>query len=199
MHSGRSLLFAALLSFCCLTSAEATHTHRKPTSGHASSRRANGSGKAHAGARGRFTRVKGKHVKAAPKLRGQQAIDTERAQQIQTALIREHYMTGEATGVWDEDSRAAMAKFQADNGWQTKVIPDSRALIKLGLGPEQSAGTTPPAAATPPSVGVAATSPQKTAAAPSRTFLPPPAPANTHTLGAAISAHNKTQNVLPPQ
>ena len=29
-----------------------------------------------------------------------------------------------------------MQKLQADNGWQTKLIPDSRALIKLGLGPE---------------------------------------------------------------
>jgi hypothetical protein len=28
-----------------------------------------------------------------------------------------------------------MTKVQADNGWQTKLVPDSRALIKLGLGP----------------------------------------------------------------
>jgi hypothetical protein len=28
-------------------------------------------------------------------------------------------------------------KFQADQGWQTKLTPDSRALIKLGLGPSQ--------------------------------------------------------------
>lgn len=31
-----------------------------------------------------------------------------------------------------------MQKFQADNGWQTKLIPDSRAIIKLGLGPSHS-------------------------------------------------------------
>jgi len=30
-----------------------------------------------------------------------------------------------------------MQKFQEDNGWQTKLIPDSRAIIKLGLGPAQ--------------------------------------------------------------
>jgi hypothetical protein len=29
-------------------------------------------------------------------------------------------------------------KYQADNGWQSKVVPDSRALIKLGLGPNYS-------------------------------------------------------------
>jgi hypothetical protein len=31
-----------------------------------------------------------------------------------------------------------MLKFQADQGWQTKITPDSRALIKLGLGPNHS-------------------------------------------------------------
>jgi hypothetical protein len=33
-----------------------------------------------------------------------------------------------------------MQKFQSDNGWQTKLIPDSRAIIKLGLGPAQDSG-----------------------------------------------------------
>ena len=43
------------------------------------------------------------------------------------------------SGVWDSQSASAMQKFQADNGWQTKITPDSRALIKLGLGPQQDA------------------------------------------------------------
>jgi hypothetical protein len=30
-----------------------------------------------------------------------------------------------------------MLKYQADHGWQTKLTPDSRAIIKLGLGPTQ--------------------------------------------------------------
>lgn len=29
-----------------------------------------------------------------------------------------------------------MTRYQADHGWQTKITPDSRALIKLGLGPK---------------------------------------------------------------
>jgi hypothetical protein len=33
-----------------------------------------------------------------------------------------------------------MQKFQSDNGWQTKLVPDSRAIIKLGLGPAQDSG-----------------------------------------------------------
>ena len=72
------------------------------------------------------------------RVRGQQAIDGDRATQIQQALIRSHYMSGEPTGRWDEATEAAMQKYQADQGWQTKLMPDSRALKKLGLGPDYS-------------------------------------------------------------
>jgi hypothetical protein len=67
--------------------------------------------------------------------RGQQKIDSERAQSIQEALIREHYLTGEATGTWNQASEDAMRRYQSDHGWQSKTVPDARALIKLGLGP----------------------------------------------------------------
>lgn len=72
------------------------------------------------------------------RIHGQQAIDPERATQIQQALIRQHYLTGAATGKWDAASVAAMQKYQAAQGWQTKLTPDSRALKKLGLGPDYS-------------------------------------------------------------
>ena len=71
-------------------------------------------------------------------MHGQQAIDSERVTAIQQALIREHYLTGEPSTKWDDGTQAAMLKFQADQGWQTKITPDSRALIKLGLGPNHS-------------------------------------------------------------
>ena len=70
-----------------------------------------------------------------PKPIGQRAIDDQRATQIQTALIHSGYLTGTPSGHWDEQTEAAMTKLQADNGWQTKLVPDSRAIIKLGLGP----------------------------------------------------------------
>jgi len=73
------------------------------------------------------------------KRHGQQAIDEDRCRAIQQALIREHYLTGEADGVWNAETKAAMARFQKDNGWQSKRVPDSRALIKLGLGPTHEA------------------------------------------------------------
>jgi len=102
--------------------------------------------------------TKSSHSKKTPKKRGQQAIDAARAREIQTALIREHYMQGEPSGTWDAATQAAMQRYQADQGWQSKTTPDSRALIKLGLGPSrdhllnpESAMTTPgaPAAADP--------------------------------------------------
>ena len=68
---------------------------------------------------------------------------TERATQIQTALIKQGYLTGEPTGTWDSASVAAMQTMQGDNGWQTKITPDSRALIKLGLGPQADAVPAP--------------------------------------------------------
>jgi peptidoglycan hydrolase-like protein with peptidoglycan-binding domain len=70
--------------------------------------------------------------------RGQQGIEGERAREIQEALIRANYLQGDANGVWDQRTKEAMTRFQQDNGWQTKVIPDSRALIKLGLGPKHA-------------------------------------------------------------
>ena len=86
--------------------------------------------------------------------RGQQVIDHDRARAIQEALIREHYLNGEPSGTWDAQTQAAMQRFQADQGWQSKTTPDSRALIKLGLGPSndhllnpESAMTSAPAAA----------------------------------------------------
>jgi len=81
---------------------------------------------------------KGKR-KGSWKKKGQQSINAERATEIQQALIREKYLTGEPTGEWDARTQAALIKYQGDNGWQTKVVPDSRALIKLGLGPNYSA------------------------------------------------------------
>ena len=72
-------------------------------------------------------------------IKGQRAIEPGRALEIQQALIREHYLTAPASGQWDSGTEAAMQKYQADHGWQTKLTPDSRALIKLGLGPKNDA------------------------------------------------------------
>ncbi len=92
---------------------------------------------------------KGKKCRAVrtKKVRGQQQIDGDRAREIQAALIREHYLDGEPTGSFDQRTKDALAKYQQDNGWQNKVVPDSRALIKLGLGPSKDGLLNPESAA----------------------------------------------------
>lgn len=102
----------------------------------------------------RTTKVSSSHAaksrrKSAKKPLGPRSIDDQRATQIQSALIKAGYLNGEPSGHWDSSSQAAMEKLQADNGWQTKLVPDSRALIKLGLGPgsESEATSTAPSSA----------------------------------------------------
>ena len=131
-----------------------TTTHKSPSTAHKPAKTAHTSTKTH-GAH----RLPSKTKSKSHKLHGQQAIDATRVTQIQQALIREHYLSGEPNGNWDATTQAAMQKLQSDQGWQTRLTPDSRALKKLGLGPDYSgainaegASFTPPApAATIPS------------------------------------------------
>ena len=123
--------------------------------------------------------------------RGQQKIDSERARSIQEALIREHYLTGEVSGKWNQASEDAMRRYQGDHGWQTKTVPDSRALIKLGLGPSQdhllnpeSAMTTGPDA--PRAASLAPTSHSADPVVPvSKTPTSDPMPASTSQQGSS--------------
>ncbi|HYH01224.1 MAG TPA: peptidoglycan-binding protein [Terriglobales bacterium] len=89
-------------------------------------------------------------AKAVRRPRGQQAIEAERVREIQEALIRVNYLNGEPSGVWDDSTRRALTRFQSDNGWQSKVVPDSRALIKLGLGPNHENVINPQTSLTQP-------------------------------------------------
>ena len=127
----------ALLCATLPASAATPVKHKLPPSAHTT----HTTGR-HVYARGTSRVKSGKHGRTAA-ARPIVAMDTERATQIQTALIKSGYLSGEATGSWDAQSIAAMQKLQSDNGWQTKIVPDSRALIKLGLGPNSSPSTTP--------------------------------------------------------
>lgn len=120
MRSGRILCSALLLATTLTPCMAMTHSRRGPTS----------------------PKNLNKRSKPAPKrVSGQHSIDDARATQIQSALVHSGYMT-EASGHWDSATENAMQKYQADNGWQTKIMPDSRAIIKLGLGPSQSSAPT---------------------------------------------------------
>ena len=112
----------------------ASRVHRAPTSGKTQTTVNKSSSNTKATTR----KTSGKKSRRAPKKRGQQAMEPERVSQIQQALIREHYLNGDATGKWDATTQAAMQKYQSDQGWQTRLMPDSRAIKKLGLGPDYS-------------------------------------------------------------
>lgn len=122
MLSFRVNLTFFLTATLLATPAFASHVHRAPTAGSTHHHRSH-----HVSLR-----------RNSHRLHGQQAIEPERVTQIQQALIREHYLTGNADGQWNDTTIDAMRKFQADHGWQTKLVPDSRALVKLGLGPDYS-------------------------------------------------------------
>jgi len=135
------------------TSASAKHASSKPASTPARAAVKHSSGK-------------GKHGRGKSKKHGQQVIDSERARQIQQALIREHYLDGEPTGTWDAATQTAMQRYQAAQGWQTKTTPDARALIKLGLGPSPEHLLNPESAMTSAAVSASADASNKTNAKP---------------------------------
>jgi peptidoglycan hydrolase-like protein with peptidoglycan-binding domain len=144
----------------------ATTTHRSTTSKHASTlapahTTSSHSPSAHAASSRSHTGKKTTASARGKRLHGQQAMEPERVTQIQTALIHAHYLSKDADGQWDSTTAAAMQKFQADHGWQTKLMPDSRAIKALGLGPDYSNAINaknasfnppPPANTIPPSI-----------------------------------------------
>ena len=128
MSAGSALLLMCTLFTSAQTSKQASAAAKKPaaktgTTAHTTSRK------------GKKSRRRAANA-ANWRRRGQQRIDPQRAREIQEALIREHYLKEEASGVWDDASQKAMERYQADQGWQSKMVPDARALIKLGLGPD---------------------------------------------------------------
>ena len=169
----RALLVVLLGSAVCLAAPPAKKT-AVSTSVHSKSRN-------HAG-------------KKARKPRGQQAIDSSRTRQIQESLIREHYMNGEPSGKWDDATQMALRRYQADQGWQSKSVPDSRALIRLGLGPDhghllnpESAMTTEPQL---PHVARANSAVRRSTPSSTTPSLPVPAQTATPVAVPSISPQN---------
>src|SRR5580698_4241333 len=119
MRFSTSLTSTALILATAMSCSAMTHARRGPTSP-------------------RLFNKFSKRSESPSKPASQHVIDDTRATQIQTSLIKSGYLSGEASGHWDSQTETAMRKFQSDNGWQTKLMPDSRAIIKLGLGPHQN-------------------------------------------------------------
>ncbi len=140
------------------------------TKSHASSHSSKSTASASHGGKSKYAKSsKGGKTKTA---RGQQKIAPERAEEIQEALVREHYLS-EAAGTWNQATEDAMRRYQADHGWQSKTVPDARALIALGLGPSHDHLLNPESAMT-----TEPESPRATALAPSSQGSDPGVPMN---------------------
>jgi peptidoglycan hydrolase-like protein with peptidoglycan-binding domain len=158
--TGTVILATSLAAAATATTTSKTKsTHKSPTvSPHTTKSHAKAASKVGSSAHTKSTSnshgSKSRHgkkvVKSSWKSHGQHGIDSERTRQIQEALIRQNYLSGEADGNWDSRTQDAMRRYQGDHGWQSKVLPDSRALIKLGLGPDHSGVLNPETAAVSP-------------------------------------------------
>lgn len=135
------LILIAAYASARAVAAKPKHASSHASSAHTSSQKTHASakhGSAHKAATHKGSTRKGARpsTKTASHALAPAAMEPARATAIQAALIKQGYLSGEPTGKWDASSTAAMQKLQSDNGWQSKVVPDSRALIKLGLGPD---------------------------------------------------------------
>ena len=139
-----------LCGMLCLgvqVSAGATDTKKAASSSPAQATSVKHSKRKHSTGKHSSSHARGKSAKGKKK-RGQQVIESPRAREIQGALIAQHYMEGKPSGMWDAATQDAMRRYQAAQGWQSKTVPDSRALIKLGLGPSKAGLLNPESAMT---------------------------------------------------
>lgn len=125
-----------------------TAVHKHAATKHAKSSHKSRTASSRHAVQTRHSRYSRRSRRMAWKYRGQQRPDTERTREIQQALVRQNYLHGIPSGVWDQSTREAMARFQEDHGWQTKMVPDARALIALGLGPSKDGLINPETAMT---------------------------------------------------
>jgi len=92
-------------------------------------------------------------------------LEPQRVQEIQQALVQAGYLTQEPTGKWDDPTRNAMRRYQADNGFPATGLPEAKSLMKLGLGPHPLPEDCDPAAQARASSGALA-QPETTPAQP---------------------------------
>ncbi len=96
--------------------------------------------------------AKGKTSRRAARVRTQRAPTPQRVKEIQSALAKSGYYSGQPTGKWDAGTVAAMKKYQQANDLPASGKIEARTLQKLGLGSSIAGAAAPriPAAPTPP-------------------------------------------------
>ena len=83
----------------------------------------------------RHVSSKAKQAAAARRRRALLRPEPERIQEIQQALVQAGYLKAQPNGRWDDQTREAMRRYQADHGFPVTGLPEARSLMKLGLGP----------------------------------------------------------------
>jgi len=79
-----------------------------------------------------------------PSARTLSGIPSDRVTEIQKALIRAGYLTGDPSGQYDSATTAAMKQFQAGNGFHATGLPSAEALKKLGVSKRSNDGYATP-------------------------------------------------------
>lgn len=62
-------------------------------------------------------------------------LEPQRVEEIQQALMQAGYLQREPKGRWDDLTKDAMRRYQADHGFASTGLPEAKSLMKLGLGP----------------------------------------------------------------
>lgn len=83
----------------------------------------------------RHVSSKAAQIAAAKRRRAQLRPEPERIEEIQQALVKAGYLNAQPNARWDDETRDAMRRYQADHGFPVTGLPEAKSLMKLGLGP----------------------------------------------------------------
>ena len=129
---------------------------------------------------------------------GQKAPTPDRISEIQSALAREGYYQGDATGKFDSSTLAALEKFQSANGLDASGKLDAPTLQKLGLGSDIAGVGAPkpvvPSCCSAKPAGPAPATPATSCCAATSTPNPPTQPSAASSSATATVSSSDTKS-----
>ncbi|HEX5481076.1 MAG TPA: peptidoglycan-binding domain-containing protein, partial [Terriglobia bacterium] len=138
LHSGWNKfcgwLLACGLILCIIPACASARTH-KTAKKTAHRRAASTASRHHKSTHHRRTAKSRRHHHRKSRRAAKLRIPSERASQIQQALVKAGDLHEEPTGRWDSNTRDAMKQYQKANGFAATGLPDAKSLMKMGLGP----------------------------------------------------------------
>ena len=137
----------------------AAHTGQPPSAHHPATQQLSSKTKRAGAPATRHVSSKARRAAADRRRRAHKRPEPERVQEIQQALVQAGYLNAEPNGRWDDQTREAMRRYQADHGFATTGLPEAKSLMKLGLGPHPLPADVDPSSAATPSAGAASQPP----------------------------------------